>query len=78
MAAREDATKIVGTVVESLKGQPIALALVVMNVLLLALFYVFLTKIYERRDADMKLLYEQNQKVQQMLFECVPHTPSQH
>jgi hypothetical protein len=69
----EQGAKVVGAVIDSLKTQPIALALVVMNCALLALFYVFLTKIYERRDADMKLLYEQNQKVQQMLFECVPH-----
>jgi hypothetical protein len=69
----EEGTKIVGAVIESLKTQPIALALVVMNCALLALFYVFLTKIYERRDADMQLLYTQNEKVQQMLYECVPH-----
>jgi hypothetical protein len=71
----EQAGKVVGAVIDSLKTQPIALALVVMNCALLALFYVFLTKIYERRDADMQLLYKQNEKVQEMLFNCIPHQP---
>jgi len=58
--------------IEALKGQPLSLALVVMNLGLLGYLYYEGVKAHEERQAEMKLLYENRREVGQLLANCVP------
>lgn len=49
----EEAGKVATTVVESLRSQPISLALIVLNVIFLIVGYLILAKVSDRAAADM-------------------------
>lgn len=49
----EEAGKVASGVVDSLKTQPISLALIVLNVIFLFVGYLILAKISDRAEADM-------------------------
>ena len=56
--------------IESLKGQPLSLALVVMNLGLLGyLYYSGIEAIKERRQ-EMELLYQNRSEMAQLLARC--------
>jgi hypothetical protein len=82
MGPVEEGSKAIGGVVESLKAQPLSLALVVMNVALLALFYYIASKVSETRQREMAALYQEHKEandallrehreVREMLAHCV-------
>ena len=53
-------------IVDSLKSQPLSLALVIMNVALLALFYV----IVQSAEARQKITADQQNKLTELLAGC--------
>ena len=86
MGPVEEGSKTVNTVVESLKTQPLALALVVMNIALLALFYYIASRVSETHRREMEAIYlehkeaseallREHREVREMLAHCVMTTP---
>lgn len=67
----EEAGKTANAFIEAMKTQPLALALCVMNMGLLAIGYFFLTKVYEQRQLDQAALYREHQQTQEILKSCV-------
>ena len=57
---------------DSLKGQPLSLALVVMNIGLLGFLYYSGVVAHDERKEEMKLMYENRATVAKLLAECAP------
>ena len=57
---------------DAMKEQPLALALCVMNMALLALFFYAGHWTSQTRQQEFKMIFDQNDKVHQLLFQCVP------
>ena len=70
MGATEEAGKAVGGFLDALKTQPLSLALVVMNLALLAMFYFILTAQATSDASERKLMYEAQRETQQLLAHC--------
>jgi hypothetical protein len=68
--AMQEGGKAVAGVVDALKSQPLTLALVIINVGLLLLMWRVLEAVHDMRQNDTKMLYEQQQKTQEMLSRC--------
>jgi hypothetical protein len=64
----EEAGKVTETFMDIMKGQPLALALVVMNVMLMVLLYFDATINRDLRRAEL----EQQKNVSELLANCVP------
>lgn len=64
----EEAGKVAVTVVDSLRSQPISLALIVLNVIFLVVGYFILSKVSDRAAADMLRADELIAK----LVQCAP------
>jgi hypothetical protein len=62
---------------DSLKNQPLSLALVVMNLCLLLFFYVILTRVADQRKDEIALLYADKKEVRELLARCVVPAPQQ-
>jgi len=58
--------------IDALKDQPLSLALVLMNLLLLGYLYYTSTQAAAERHKEMELLYENRREVGELLFKCVP------
>jgi hypothetical protein len=71
MGAAEEAGKVAGGFVDALKREPLSLALVLMNLALLAFFYVLLTAVASQREREIGLLYADKKEVREMLARCV-------
>lgn len=77
----EQAGKVASGVVDALKTQPLSLALVVMNIALLALMYVIVGKNAEARHRESTALFEAHKQTQELLARgcqqqtVVPKTP---
>ena len=69
--AVEEGAKVVGGFMEALKREPLSLALVVMNLALLAFFYVLLTRVADQREREIGLLYADKKEVRELLAQCV-------
>jgi cob(I)alamin adenosyltransferase len=67
MGTVEEGSKAIGGVIESLKAQPLSLALVVMNLALLALFFYIAQKTSETRKREMDAVYAEQKEVREML-----------
>ena len=61
--------------VEALKGQPLSLALVAMNLLLIGFLYYSGIVAANERHKEMELLYENRRQVADYLFRCYPSPP---
>jgi len=59
-------------VVDSLKSQPLALAMVLMNLGLLGFLYYSGVVAHSERQEETKLMYEQRANVAKLLAECHP------
>jgi hypothetical protein len=70
-------TQLVGSVIDSLKAQPLSLALVVMNLGLLGYLYYTGVQSATYREKELTLGYEQRANVAKLLAECSP-TPREH
>jgi len=71
MGAVEEGAKLAGGFMDSLKREPLSLALVVMNLCLLLFFYVLLTRVADQREREVNLLYEDKKEVRELLAKCV-------
>lgn len=75
MMALEEGGKAVNNFLEAMKSQPLALALCVMNFLLLGfLYYTGITAANERH-LELQLLYNNRSEVAQLLASCYPAPP---
>jgi hypothetical protein len=68
MGPVEEGSKAIGGIIESLKAQPLALALVIMNLALLSLFYYFASKVSETRQREVTLLYQEHKELNEALL----------
>lgn len=69
--AVEEVGKAAGGIIDSLKSQPLSLALVIMNLALLGFFYFLLTTLAGQRERAMTQLYEDNKTVRDLLSRCI-------
>lgn len=70
--AAEEVGKATGTFMSIMKDQPLALALCVMNVLLLVLFFYIFKVSSEKWSAQFELTQQATREVQQLLYNCTP------
>jgi uncharacterized membrane protein (UPF0182 family) len=70
--AAEEAGKAANTFMDIMRAQPLSLALVIMNVMLLALFYFFAVAARDTRRMEFQQLVEQQKETAQLLFKCIP------
>lgn len=61
--------------IDALKGQPLSLALVVMNLLLLLFLYYSHQTAEAERSKELELLYENRKLVADYLYRCYPAPP---
>jgi hypothetical protein len=64
--------QVAGSFVDALKGQPLSLALVAMNLGLLGYLYYAGAQAHGERQEEMKLLYENRREMAQLLYLCTP------
>ena len=67
----EEGAAVTRSFIDVLKSEPISLALVVMNVALLLIFYFILTTIAATREREIALLYDEQKEVRELLSKCV-------
>jgi hypothetical protein len=67
----EEGVKVVSGVVESLKAQPLSLALVIMNLTLLAFFWYIAGLVAATREREVKLMYESQGEIREFMSRCV-------
>jgi len=76
MGAVEEGGKAVSGIVDSLKTQPLSLALVIMNLALLGMLYYIAEKSSGSRRHELDLIYQQQAQVQEMFIaHCVGSQP---
>lgn len=68
----EEAGKVAGTFMDVMRGQPLALALAVMNMILLALFFFIAKTASENRRYEFNSILETQKEVQKLLYNCTP------
>lgn len=71
MGAIEETSKAAGSFMEIMKSQPLSLALVIMNILLLALLWSVYRSADEARAAEMSLIFKAQSDMQLLLSRCV-------
>ena len=67
----EEVGKATGSFIDALKREPLSLALVFMNLALLAFCYVILTTVASQRKEEVSLLYQDKKEVRELLARCV-------
>ncbi len=67
----EEVGKVAAGFMESMKSQPLALALVVMNLALLAVLYYVAVTSAATREREINMLYAEQKEVRTMLASCV-------
>lgn len=72
MGAVEEGGKVATSVIESLKSQPLILALVVFNCLFMGAVFWGTKAAREDFTKTIQLMIEKQDKVSQMLYNCVP------
>ena len=77
MGPVDSAEKIVLSWTDALKREPLSLALVLMNLALLAFFYFLLMTVAAQREREIKLLYEDKAATRELLAKCVVPAPPQ-
>lgn len=70
--AVEEGAKVAGGFIEAMKSQPLALALALCNLTLLALFFYIAHWSGSNRAMEFKALLESNKEVQKLLYNCTP------
>jgi hypothetical protein len=63
-----------GSFIDALKGQPLSLALVAMNLGLLGFLYYNGVTAHNERKEEMQLLYENRREMAHLLYLCNPTT----
>jgi hypothetical protein len=67
----EEGAAVTKTFMDVLKNEPISLALVVMNVALLIIFYFILMAVSQTREREINLLFSEQKDVRELLARCV-------
>ena len=70
MGAVEEGGKAVSGVVDALKSQSLSLALVIMNIALLLIFYTIAVKTSETRQREFGLIFDNQKEMMQLLAKC--------
>lgn len=73
--APEEVGKAVGSFMDTMKSQPLALALVVMNVGLLVLLYYVASTSAAWREKEFTMIMQSQKDAQILLSQCVPAGP---
>lgn len=68
----EEVGKATGVFMQIMKDQPLSLSLVVMNVLLLGLFFYVIQTATGVRQKEMDRIFEAQSETNKLLFNCVP------
>lgn len=68
----EEVGKAAGVFMTVMKDQPLSLALVVMNVLLLGLFFFVIQTATKTRHEEMDRIFVAQSETNKMLYNCVP------
>lgn len=71
----EEAGKVAGGLIDAMKSQPLALGLLICNILLLCLFAYIAHWAGNNRAAEFSALMAMNKEVQQLLYNCTPTNP---
>lgn len=71
----EDAGKVATGFVAAMQTQPLALALVACNILLMGLFFYVAQWSGNNRSKEFSALMEMNREVQKLLYNCTPTAP---
>jgi len=69
--AIEEGGKVAESIVDALKREPISLALVLMNVALLLIFFYVAQKSSETRAHEVNMIYENQKHTAELLAHCV-------
>jgi hypothetical protein len=67
----EEGVKVVGGIVDTFRQQPLSLALVIMNIALLVLFYIILTFMSKDRNKQLDLFYSDKKEISELLSRCI-------
>lgn len=70
----EEAGKAASLFMSIMRDQPLSLALVVMNMLLLALFFFVIHTATGVRNKELEQLFAAQAETNKLLFNCVPHS----
>jgi hypothetical protein len=74
----EEGSKVILSWTDSLKREPLSLALVLMNLALLGFFWLILNAVAQQREREVKLMYEDKKEVRELIAKCiVPEKPQQ-
>lgn len=68
----EEVGKATNAFMKIMHNEPLSLALVVMNVLLLGLFFYVIQTATAVRHAEMERVFAAQEKTNELLFKCVP------
>lgn len=71
----EEAGKAAGTFMDVMRGNPLALALVACNLMLLALFFYVTNWAGNNRATEFAAIMAMQREVQQLLYQCTPTAP---
>lgn len=71
----EEGGKAARTFIEVMKNEPLVLALVVMNLLLLGFLYYGGAQAHAERQAEMRMMYENRSEIAKLLAACYPKPP---
>src|SRR5262245_46725352 len=69
--AVEEGGKIATSIIDVLKQEPISLALVIMNLALLGMFFYVGSKSAETRAREVSMIYENEKRTSELLAKCV-------
>ena len=75
--ALEEGGKVARTFMEALKGEPLALALCVMNVLMIGFLYYTGVVAHDELKTEMQMLYENRSEMAKLLYQFQPQ-PEHH
>jgi hypothetical protein len=73
--AMEEGAKVASSFMEAMKSQPLALALVLCNLTLLALFFYVASLSSGNRAKEFQSILQMQREVQQLLYQCTPPAP---
>lgn len=71
----EEVGKATGLFMQIMKDQPLSLALVIMNLALLGLFYVIMDRVSHTREREINQLHQEQKEVRELLAKCVVPPP---
>lgn len=69
----EEAGHTARSLIDALKNEPLALSLVVMNLVLLGLFFYAMHISSSQRQQEVERLLSAQKETSQLLYNCVPH-----